>query len=187
MTLSIADAFGDPALFGAWFNGPSWSAWRAILKAAFALELTNDETELFRSVANRAPPKKRVRELWVIGGRRGGKDSIASLIATWFAINNYDGLLRPGEQATVMCLAVDRLQARIVLKYIKAYFEQIKMLKGLVTRETIDGLELSNNVELSVLAGNFRSVRGRSIACAILDECAFWRDEIVVFSGYRDV
>ena len=176
--LTLSEAIDDPALFGPWFSGPSWSAWRAILKAAFALPLTNAEIEIFRSVAQRDPPKKRVREMWIIGGRRGGKDSIASAIATWFAaFVEYEGLLRPGESANVMCLAVDRLQARIVLRYTKAYFERIPMLSGLVTRETIDGLELSNNVELSVLAGNFRSVRGRSIACAILDEVAYWRDD----------
>ena len=176
--LTLPEALDDPALFGPWFTGPSWGAWRAILKAAFALPLANDEIELFQSVAQRDPPSKRVRELWIIGGRRGGKDLIASALAAWFAaFVDYEGLLRPGEMASVMCLAVDRLQARIVLRYIKSYFEQIDMLRSLVTRETIDGLELSNRVELSVLASSFRSVRGRSIACAILDECAFWRDE----------
>ena len=176
--LSITDALDDPALFGAWFSGPSWSAWRAVLKGAFALPMAEAEIELFRGLANRAPPKKRVREVWIIAGRRAGKDSVASAIATWFAaFVDYEGLLRPGKSASVMCLAVDRLQARIVLKYTKAYFERIPMLSGLITRETIDGLELSNNVELSVIANNFRGVRGRSIACAILDECAYYRDD----------
>ena len=53
----------------------------------------------------------------------------------------------------------------------------IELLKGMVTRETADGLELSTDAELAVMASNFRSVRGRSIACAILDECAFWRSD----------
>jgi hypothetical protein len=176
--LTLPEALDDPALFGPWFSGRSWSVWRAVLKGAFALPMAEAEIELFRSVANRAPPKKRVRELWIIAGRRAGKDSVASAIATWFAaFVDYEGLLRPGESASVMCLAVDRLQARIVLKYTKAYFERIPMLSGLITRETIDGLELSNNVELSVIANNFRGVRGRSIACAILDECAYYRDD----------
>jgi hypothetical protein len=30
---------------------------------------------------------------------------------------------------------------------------------------------------LNVIASNFRSVRGRSIALAVFDECAYWRDE----------
>jgi hypothetical protein len=163
---------------GPWFSGPSWAVWRAILKAAFALPMSETEVELFRSVAERDPPKQRVRELWIVAGRRAGKDSIASLIAAWFgAFVNYDGFLRPGELASVMCLACDRQQAKIVLGYSRAYFERLEMLRGLVTRETADGLELSTGSELTVMSSNFRSVRGRSIALGIMDELAFWRSE----------
>jgi hypothetical protein len=35
-----------------------------------------------------------------------------------------------------------------------------------------------------VLAGNYRSLRGRTIACCVLDECAFLRDEQ---AAYPDV
>ena len=176
--LTIAEAVVDPALFGRWFSAPSWRLWLVVLKAAFGLPLSDDERELLYSVAERDPPRRRVRELWVIAGRRAGKDSIASLIAAWFAaFVDYALLLRPGETANVVCLAVDRQQAKIVHRYAKAYFERVELLRGLVTRETADGLELSTGAELSVLASNFRSLRGRSIACAILDEIACWRSE----------
>jgi hypothetical protein len=176
--LSIVDAIDDAALFGPWFSGPSWATWRAILKAAFAIPMGRRESELFRHVAERDPPRKRVRELWIIAGRRAGKDSVASAIAAWFsAFPSYDGLLRPGEMANVLCLAVDRQQAKIVLKYTKAFFDRIGLLAGLVTRETADGLDLSTGAELTVATSNFRSVRGRTIACAILDEVAFWLSE----------
>jgi hypothetical protein len=52
-----------PGLFKQWFDGESWDGWRAILKAAFALPMREPEREFFRSVAERDPPKKRVREL----------------------------------------------------------------------------------------------------------------------------
>lgn len=176
--MNIHQAFQDPALFGPWFVGPSWHGWGAILKAAFGLPMTRGERMLFRAVAQRDPPRKRVRELWIVAGRRAGKDSIASVIGTWFAaFENYDGRLRPGEFATVLSLAFDRLQAKIQLRYSMAYFERIPMLAGLVTRESADGLELSTGAELTILANNFRSVRGRSLACTILGECAFWRDD----------
>jgi hypothetical protein len=86
-------------------------------------------------------------------------------------------MLRPGEQASVLCLACDRQQARIVLRYTRAYFAQNDMLGGLVRGETADGLTLSTAAELMVATNSFRSIRGRTIACVILDECAFWRDE----------
>jgi hypothetical protein len=47
--------------------------------------MTEAEIEFFRTIAERDPPKTRVREIWVVVGRRGGKDSIASLIAAYSA------------------------------------------------------------------------------------------------------
>jgi hypothetical protein len=176
--LSIIDALDDPALFGPWFSGPSWAIWKIIIKAAFGIRLSRSERKIFVSVAGRDPPRKRVRELWIIAGRRAGKDSIASAIAAWFAsFVDYSGKLRPGEVASVLSLAVDRAQARIQLRYTRAYFERVELLRGLVTRETSDGIELSTGAELTILANNFRSTRGRSIAYASLGKCAFWRSE----------
>jgi hypothetical protein len=95
------------------------------------------------------------------------------------AIQNYAGagLLRPGEAASVLCLAVDRVQARTIHSYSKAYFDRISALKPLVKRETNDGFELSTGAEVSILASNFRSVRGRTVALALLDECAYMGSE----------
>ena len=73
--LSIIDALDDPNLFGPWGYGePSWATWRAVLKGAFGLRMTKREREFFRRVAERDPPKGRVKELWTIVGRRGGKE-----------------------------------------------------------------------------------------------------------------
>ena len=38
-------------------------------------------------------------------------------------------------------------------------------------------LNLSNGIDIAVATNSFRSVRGRPVLCAILDETAFWRDE----------
>jgi hypothetical protein len=169
--ITITDAMEDPHLFGQWFDGESWDVWRAVLKGAFADQMTPREVRLFRCVADRDPPERRVRELWAIAGRRGGKDSIASLIAACMAsFIDYTPLLRPGERATVFCLAVDRQQAKIVLNYTRAYFAEVPLLRGMVERETADGLELTNGAEIVVSTNSFRAVRGRSIACAIFDE-----------------
>jgi hypothetical protein len=178
--IPITDALSDPKLFGPWFSGPSWNMWRVVLKAAFAIPMTPSERDLFKSMAERDPPKKRVRELWCIVGRRGGKDSVASAIAAYFA-GFIDwrklGLLRPGEAATCLCLATDKLRAQIVERYTRAFFQKIELLKPLIVRDAADGLVLTTGAELQILASNFRGVRGRSIALAILDECAFWMDE----------
>lgn len=173
-----AAAIDDPALLGGSFEGTSWATWRSILKAAYAEPLDAAELARFRSVAgDRDPPRHRVRELIVVAGRRSGKDSIASAIATTASIADYSAALRPGERASVLCLAVDREQAKIVNRYIKGYFDTVPLLTPLVTSKDDDGLELANNVEIVVATNSYRSVRGRTIACAIFDEAAFWRSD----------
>ena len=176
--ISPADAMDSPHLFGPFFEGASWDMWRAVVKAAFAEPMTDGEVAQFRAVAERDPPEKRVRELVAIVGRGGGKDSIASLLAVTTALN-FDprGRLRPGERATVMCIACDRSQAGIVFSYIQGYFDTIPALGALVTNRTASSIELSNGVVIEVHTNSFRAVRGRSLLCVILDEVAFFRDE----------
>lgn len=177
--LNIIEAFDDRDLLGGYFDGPSWDTWRAVLKATYALPMSGDEVDLFRSVAgDRDPPAAPVQELWAIVGRRGGKDSIASAIATCTAaLYDYSPFLRPGERATVACIARDREQARIILRYIAAYFAERVLLKAMVTRETVDGLELVNRVDIIVVTNDFRALRGRTFVCVILDEVAFYASE----------
>ncbi len=177
MSITIADAMADPQLLGKAFQGASWDGWRAILRATFGLPMSESEATFFKSVADREPPNRRVREAVFIAGRRAGKDSIASAIATYAAaFGDYRSYLRPGERAVVACLAVDREQAKIVLGYIKAFFAE-GPLKCLVERETADGLDLTNGVSIEVVTNSFRHVRGRTYVLVIFDEVSFWRDE----------
>ena len=177
--MDIVTAIDSERLFAPWFRGESWDRWRAVLRAAYALPLNAGEREAFRGVAgDREPPAQQVRELWIAAGRRAGKDSIASLIAAHAAaLFDQGDKLRPGERALCICCACDRDQARIVLSYIRGYFSEIPALAELVTRETVNGLELSNGCDIAVVTNDFRAVRGRAILCAVLDEVAFFRDE----------
>ncbi|MHC1947288.1 hypothetical protein IF803_23185 [Bradyrhizobium sp. UFLA06-06] len=176
--MNIIEALDDPNLFEPWFRGPTWNPWRVVLKAIFALEMTDEEKKFFRSIADREPPTEPVKEAWFIVGRRGGKDSVASLLAAHMAaMFNGTSHLRPGERGVVMCLACDRDQARIVLNYTRSYFVEIDLFSGMISKETQFGFELTNNIDISVATNSFRAVRGRPVLCAILDETAFWRDE----------
>jgi hypothetical protein len=117
-------------------------------------------------------------KLWVIAGRRAGKDSVASLIGAFTAALFEGGkVLRPGERPLVMCLAVDREQAGIVLNYMRRMFTDIPMLAAMVTRETADGFQLSNGIDVVVSTNSYRAARGRTVLCAVFDEVAFWRSE----------
>ena len=174
----IVQAMNSPELFKSSFAGPSWDPWRTVLKAAFALPMSDKEKQFFRTIAARDPPKKRVRELWAIAGRRGGKDSVTSLIVAYTAaLFEPRNRLRPGESPLCLALACDRDQSKIILNYTRSYFTDIPALQKLVRRETATGLRLNNGVEIAIGTNSFRSVRGRSILCVVLDECAFYRDE----------
>jgi hypothetical protein len=169
-----------PRLFQAWFPEPSWDTWRTVVKAAFALPLSPAEHETFREVAGgREPPRKPVRELWCQVGRRGGKDAVASSIVTAAALVDYRPQLRRG-RAVCMLLAVDRATADICRGYVSAHFEANPPLASLVIGETRDGLSLDNGCDIVIGTNTFRAVRGRTLACVVLDEVAFWRDETSV-------
>jgi hypothetical protein len=176
--MDIGAALDDPAVFQPWFHGDSWNGWKSVLRGAFCEKMTKGERTFFNGVANRAPPAERVKELWVIAGRRSGKDSIASVIAAHIAVSfEPAGRLRRGERATVMCLACDREQAKIVLNYVRSYFTEIPPLKAMVVRETADGFELNNGVDIVVATNDYRAIRGRTVLACIFDEVAYWPGE----------
>jgi hypothetical protein len=178
--VNILEAMGDPNLFGPWFEGETWGGWECVLRAAYALPMTDRQKAFFRTIAGeRKPPARRVKELWIVSGRRAGKDSIASLIGA-FTAALFDEMhrLRPGERPLVACYAVDREQAAIVLGYMRAMFTDIPLLRALVARETQDGFALTNGVDLVVSTNSYRAARGRPVLVAIFDEVAYWRSEL---------
>ncbi len=177
--LSILDAMTDPGLFGAFFGGPSFSAWRVVLKALFALGLNPTDRVVFRQLTGReTPPKDPCREAWIVVGRRGGKSFIAALVAVFVAFfRRYDDLLAPGERGTVMLIAADRRQARVMFRYIVGLIDAVPMLAQLVESRTSEAIHLANRISIEVHTASFRAVRGYTVVAAILDEVAFWRSE----------
>jgi hypothetical protein len=177
--LTLLEAFSDPRLFAPFFPDPeSWLAWTALIGAAFGLPMDQDQLAIYRKCTGRTdPPVEQMLELVLVVGRRGGKSRILALIATWLAaFVDYRPYLDPGERGVVQVLAADRDQAKIILRYVKAFFK-IPMLAKRVERETQFGLELSNSVAIEVTTASFRSVRGRTVVAALADEIAFWNDE----------
>jgi hypothetical protein len=80
---------------------------------------------------------KPMREAWVIVGRRGGKSLIAAFVAVYQAcFRIYDNYLAPREVATVMVIAADRRQARVVMRYTMGLIDPVQMLKAMIERHT---------------------------------------------------
>jgi hypothetical protein len=178
--ITIADFVTDPALLGNSFAGDSWAAAKVILRAMHGLPIHGASREMFRALAgDREPPKEPVKEAVIVAGRRFGKDSTASADATFSAaIVDHRPHLRVGERATVLCLAVDKIQATRFLRYIRGYFKASPLLKARVTGETTEGLLLDGrHVEIIVTSSNFRQAgRGITAAYITLNEAAFLMD-----------
>ena len=142
------------------------------------LELTDEERAIFARVAgNRAPPSNRVRELWAVVGRRGGKSRMAAALAIFQGcFVKHD--LAAGETGFVLVLAASRDQARVVFSYIQAFLESSPVLRQEVDVVTQSEIRLKSGVIISTHANSFRSIRGRTLLACIFDEVALWRDEV---------
>jgi hypothetical protein len=174
--MNILESISSPALFGSFFQDrESWSSWRVFLAALFNHHI-EDEVLYSASTGNRPLPTRQAREAYLIVGRRGGKSYIAALIAVFLACFRTYKLAR-GERGVVMILATDRDQAKVIFGFVKAFIEEVEMLRPRVVRETADTLELNNNVVIEIRASSYRSVRGRTLIAGICDEIAFWRSD----------
>jgi hypothetical protein len=164
-------------LAGTEFSGPSWSTWRVIARLidgdahllsaadrALALKLTG------RTVLPTGAP----REVYIGAGRRGGKTRFASLVATWKLANEYPQLA-PGEAAVTALVAPDRAQAQLALGYVAGLIEQSPLLRPELVSRNTESLELRHAVKLEIATASYRTIRGRSLAAANVDEVAYLR------------
>ena len=176
--LTIIDAMSDPQLFGSWFKASSWDNWRVFLKALFCLPMLANDVKRFTEFTGRKSPPLGVREGWLVVGRRGGKSLIAALVAVFLGcFKDYREFLAPGERGTLMVIAADRKQSRVVMRYIMGFLDSVPMLASMIERRTKESVDLSNSVTIEVHTCSFRSTRGYSIIACIADEIAFWRSE----------
>ena len=175
--MTIIDAINDPNLFRPLFrNISSWANWRILLKGIFCLEMDRRERRVFKKfTGGRKAPTKEAKEVYLIVGRRGGKSFMVSLIAVYLSVfYSYQQYLTVGEKAVVMILARDRVQARIILRYIRGILSAVPMFSQMVVSDKLEQIELNNDVIIAVHTADYRAVRGYSIATVILEECAFW-------------
>jgi hypothetical protein len=179
-----------PQLFARSFAGPSWNTWRAFLAAAFGLPMSEEQTALYQQCTGRKDvPTAAFGESWLICGRRAGKSRIVGLIGVYLAtlFCNWRPYLAPGERGTVLVLATDRRQARVIMRYAKGLIDSVPALAAMVTNETTESIELDNGVTIEISTASYRAVRGHTVIAALLDEAAFWRDSETSANPAREV
>jgi hypothetical protein len=75
---------------------------------------------------------------------------------------------------TIMVVAADRRQARVILRYCLGLLRSVPMLAQLIESETRESIGLRNRVVIEVNTASFRSTRGYALIARLLDELAFW-------------
>ena len=118
--VDIASALTDPNLLGGSFPRlDTWETWLAALKATFGQPLNRKERRAFEAISGgRKSPQRRVRELWCLIGRRGGKSRVAAGLSVYIAaLCDHAGKLSHGEVGMVLVLAASRQQAQTVFRY----------------------------------------------------------------------
>lgn len=149
------------------------------MKAVFGLPMTPKEFALYRACTGRQhPPVRPFREVWEVIGRRGGKSFIAAVKAVFLALfRDFSQYLNVGERGVIQVIAADKAQARVLLRYIKGILHGVPVFEQYIEREMRESIDLTNGISIEVATASFRTVRGRTIVGAVLDEVAFWRSE----------
>jgi hypothetical protein len=176
---NILEVIAGERWWSRWFEEGDWSRWRAFLAAVFALPMTPEQLEVYRSCTGRSePPALPVREVWAVAGRQGGKTRIAATIAAYLAVFvDWRSRLAPGQRATIMIISADRRQSRTALDYLVSLLTQHPALKRLIAKRTREAIELTVGVRIEITTCSFRTSRGYALAAVIADEIAFWLDE----------
>ena len=160
-----------------WFEGASdWTAWRAFLCAVYALPMTDQEYDIFRTCTGRCePPKRKVREAWLACGRRARKSAIMATIGVFeAAFHEHDVYLAPGEYVRVPVMSKNKDDAAQIRRYAGALLEQPALSWMVEGEPTIEVVRLSCRAEITIRAASIMGGRTFATRAALLDEQAFW-------------
>lgn len=178
--MNIVQAIRDRNLFGSLFKDPkSWHSWTVYLSFLFGLPIDAEDLDLIRRCSGLiSPPAERVRESYVICGRRSGKSFISAIIAVYLAVfKDWKPYLSPGERGWIFIIANDKAQAGIIKKYISGILHENRLLRAKIQNETKEEIELAGGVGIAVRTCSYRTLRGYTLLAAILEEMAFYRSE----------
>jgi hypothetical protein len=168
----------DPELFGRTFGGPTFAAWRAVAKVLDGLPLESAELEVYQAITGRIlPPSAPFAEAYLVKPRRAGGTLFGAAVGVHAALQDYRAKLGPGEIATVALIAADRRQARQLMGYAKGLIHDSAMIAAEVGNETQESIEFAHRTRIEVHVASWRSTRGYSYACVLLDELAYYRSD----------
>ena len=174
--LTISRALDDPRIFAPFFKGSSWTAWRSFFAALFGLPMTVEQLAIYQKHTGRAtPPTQPSSEAWLVIGRRGGKSFALATVAVFLAsFYDWKPFLGPGEVGTIMIIARDRRQARVIKRFCVGLLREVPMLRSTIVDELAETVVLRNRINIEIHTASFRSTRGYTVVASLLDELAYW-------------
>lgn len=169
----------------------SWNHWKLCLDCLYGRPVKPKYQSLITRCTGRTIaqlPKEGFRTALLLVGRRGGKSKIAGLIAAYEAVlSGREKKLSKGEMGLVSVVSISKLQAGIVKQYIRAALSS-PSLEDEIIQEDAWGFRLRNGVRIQVLVGDFRSVRGFTQICVVVDEvCWLGTNEESVVKNDREL
>jgi len=179
-------------LFGETFASPSFWTWKVVAKLIDGLPLTAPrEVELFEHCTGRRYNRqahRAVRRLFILAGRRAGKDRFLSAVGVWRAAlcADWHKHISAGEQAVVILLGADKKQAAILRRYCQGLLNS-PLLAAEVTRLTDEVIEFRNGASLEIATNDARLVRGRSAIAVLGSECCHWKTDELAASSDEEV
>jgi len=174
MSVNFIQALEDPKLLGQFIRDQQTiRVWKCLWRAFFGLPPVDGDLALYQAHTGRtAWPTEPSREGWLLIGIRGGKSYMVALLAVYLAVfRQYQ--LSAGELGYILVVAPTVKQAGIVKRYLSSFFQENAFLRPFISRETLDGIELTNGTGIAVLSSDYRTVRGFTCVGAIIDEVAF--------------
>jgi hypothetical protein len=193
--MKIIEAIEDENLFRPFFgkkNGKdsvtdlsTWKRWFTALRCLYGIPLHAEKSkELVEECTGRSAnelPKDGFRTALFLTGRRSGKSRIAAAVAGFEALfGGHEKKLARGEVGLVAVVAPTQRQSGVCWNYLRGLFDSSPLLQKEVLEAKESGrlLTLRNGIQVGVLTGDPRTVRGFTLVAAIVDELAsFGLDE----------
>lgn len=180
--MNILDAIRDEKLFRPFLGKKlsSWKPWLVALRALYGLPLKPEHGDLIRECTGRDPselPPGGFRSALFLTGRRSGKSRTAAVVAGFESLfGGHETKLAPGEVGLVAIVSPTRQQSSICWNYLVGLFESSPILRQEIAETTPSAkmLSLRNGLQIAVLTGDPKRIRGYTLVAAVIDEVAFF-------------
>ena len=111
----------------------------------------------------------------MIAGRRGGKGKKASVqVAYLAALCDWSDEIDFGIRGKVAYVAGTKTQANHAYSALAEIFRKVPLFRKLLKNDIAGSLELHNNIDIQIEAANWRTLRGGTLICGVMDEVSFF-------------